>query len=292
MKNAKLKFKIQNFLAIFILLFFASPVFAAQMFFEAKKTEIGVGEKIEVNLFINSEKESVNAYEAKIFFSGDILNVKEIRDGNSIVIFWIEKPKIEDGKISFSGITPGGFEGEKGLILSIIFEAKKEGVSKFEIKDARVLKNDAMGSEASLSILPFEILVSKEIPPQEILEIEDREPPETFVPEIARDETIFGGKWFLVFSTKDKGSGIDHYEVKEGKRPFVIAESPYLLKNQNLDEEIVVKAVDKKGNERIVVIPPKFPKPWYKKPEIFAILILIAVFLVVSIILWKRRRKQ
>lgn len=292
MRKLKLKFKIRNYLAIFLLIFLASPVFSAQIFFDTKTTKVGVGEKVEVGVFVNSEKESINAYEAKIFFPNDILDVKEIRDGNSIVNFWIEKPKLQNGAIIFSGITPGGFSGEKGLILSAIFETKKEGIAKFEIKDSRILKNDGAGSEIFPSFASFELVVSKDIPKTTptILEAKDTEPPEPFIPEVVRDQMLFDGQWFLVFNAQDKQSGVDHYEIRESRgellsKVFGIkyslfskwqkAESPYVLNDQKLRSYVFVKAVDKAGNERIITIPPKNPLPWYGNWHDWVIIILV-----------------
>jgi hypothetical protein len=54
-----------------------------------------------------------------------------------------------------------------------------------------------------------------------------------------------------------------------------------------LDGEILVKAVDKSGNERIVVIPPKNQRPWYKSSAALIVFLL-------AVALWqilKRRMK-
>lgn len=76
--------------------------------------------------------------------------------------------------------------------------------------------------------------------------------PKMWINKMFSDPAIFDGKYFLVFATQDKGSGISHYEVCEGgKRKCAIAESPYLLQNQKLNQKIFVKAVDKNGNEYI-----------------------------------------
>ena len=53
--------------------------------------------------------------------------------------------------------------------------------------------------------------------------------------------------------------------AKEAKRKCAPAESPYLLKNQKLNKNIFIKAVDKNGNERVAVLLPQKPLPWYEK---------------------------
>ena len=277
-------------------------VFAAQISFDAKTTQAQVGKNFEVTLFVNTEQENINAFEGKIIFPNDLLDLKEIRDGNTIVNFWIEKPKAQDNAIVFSGVTPGGFNGRNGLIFSAIFEAKKEGVVKFEVNDVRILRNDGIGSMAAVSVAPFEVVISKktqvEIPA--IPKIEDRERPELFVPEIARDESISGGKWFIVFVTQDKASGIDHYEIKESRQRFFIifqkwsqTESPYILQDQELRSYVFVKAVDKAGNERMVKINPQNPLGWYENYENWLIIVLgLVIAYAIKKFLWRRYLKK
>ncbi|MEK7176444.1 MAG: cohesin domain-containing protein [Patescibacteria group bacterium] len=277
-------------------------VFAAQISFDAKTTQTQVGKNFEVILFVNTEQENLNAFEGKVTFPNALLDLKEIRDGNTIVNFWIEKPKAQDNAIIFSGVTPGGFNGKSGLIFSVIFEAKQEGVAKFEVKDARILRNDGIGSMVVLSMMPLEVVISKEarIEIPAIQKIEDREQPELFVPEIARDESISDGEWFIAFITQDKVSGIDHYEIKESRQKILTffsrwraAESPHVLKDQELRSYIFVKAVDKAGNERIVKLSPQNSLRWYENYENWIILIVIAVVFASGAkkILWKKPKR-
>ena len=299
MQNSKLQFKIQNYfigvLIAFLLLTFTRPVFAAELFFEAKNREFTQGEEFLVSIFLNSLEESINAAEGRVLFPENLLEVKEIRDGNSIITFWIERPKIEQlGIIGFSGIIPGGYQETKGFLLSVVFRAKASGNGAIEIRDAKVLLNDGEGTSTDVKISNFQFSIFKEAPISQtpILEIKDTDPPEYFKPEIAQSPEIFDGKYFLVFATQDKGSGIDHYELCEGsKKKCVIAESPYLLQNQKLDQQIFVKAVDKSGNERVIMLPPQKPLPWYKNYAILAILIIIGLFVagvILRKILWQR----
>ena len=294
-KIQKLKFIF--LLPAFLFLFSASLVFAAEVSFDTKTQEIKVNQLFEVGVFINTDEESINAIEGKITFPQDLLEVKKVNDGNSIINFWIEKPKIESGQIVFSGIVPGGYTDDQGLILSITFLAKKEGSGMIKFGEVKALRNDGQGTEAPLTISNFQFLISNppagEPAPQITTpKTEDRNPPEEFTPQIAADPAVFNGKWFLVFAAQDKGSGIDHYEVCEGKRKCVVAESPHLLQNQDLDEEIVVKAVDKSGNEKVATIPAQKPDVWYKNYLILAIILLaIAIAYLMWKFLWKKRRK-
>lgn len=274
----------------FIPLFVAIPVFAAEISLETKSTEIAAGQQFQINLLLDTEGEEINAVEGKIVFP-NILELKEIRDGNSIINFWIEKPKKQNNAIVFSGITPGGFTGNSSLLFSVVFEAKKEGRGLIEIQNAKTLINDGKGTPAETKISSFQFNIKEVGLPKELQlpEIKDVEPPESFVPEIARDESIFEGKCFLVFVTQDKASGIDHYEIKESRQrilsvfgKWVTTESPYVLHDQELRSFIFVKAVDKNGNKIIIKIAPRNPLLWYKNYENWIIIVGVLVAAVIS----------
>jgi len=301
MQNSKLQFKKYLLAAsvIFASFLVVAPAFAAETFFGTKTQEMKAGQSFEVGVFINTDNEEINAIEGKIVFPQDLLEIKKINDGNSIINFWIEKPKsVSDGQITFSGIVPGGYNDKQGLIFSVTFLAKKDGTGAIEFNGIKTLLNDGKGTEAPLTTSNFQFLISNPptgapVPQITTPKTEDRNPPEEFTPQIAANPTIFNGKWFLVFAALDKGSGIDHYEVCEGKRKCVIVESPYLLQNQDLDEEIIVKAIDKSGNERVATVPAQKSRVWYKNYSLLGILIIAAIAFMYLIwkILWKKRRK-
>ncbi|MBU2544616.1 hypothetical protein KJ618_04075 [Patescibacteria group bacterium] len=281
-------------LAVFTLFLFVTPVFAAEVSVDLASQTIGVDKQFEAGFFLNTENEDINAVEGTIIFPQELLELKEIRDGNSIIAFWIERPKAVSGnEIRFSGIIPGGYADKRGFILSLVFQARQEGSSIIEICDIRALRNDGEGTEARTTVSNLQFVVSGASGTPKIPTVKkDIELPEPFEPTVACDPEMFEGKYFLVFATQDKGSGIDHYEVCEGKRKCIIAESPYLLKNQNLDEEIIVKAIDKSGNERIIALPAQKPAVWYKNYLILAIIILvIAIAYLIWKFLWRKHKR-
>jgi len=117
------------------------------------------------------------------------------------------------------------------------------------------------------------------------------------VPEIAQNSAITNGKWFLVFATQDKGSGIDHYKVKETRQRFldifskwISGESPHVLQDQELRSYIFVKAVDKAGNTRIEKITPKNPLRWYENYENWIIIkVGILAALLATKKIWRKK---
>ena len=290
-----LKFKIIIILAI-ICLFYAPSVFAAEALLESGNSSIPPEGEFEVGFFLNTDNQDINAIEGKIIFPEKLLEMKEIRDGGSIVNFWIERPEIKNGGISFSGITPGGYIGKKGLVFSIIFQSIKEGQGQVQIQNVKTLRNDGKGTLENTTISNLQFIISEQaLNSQAKIPKKDTGIPEAFKPVLASDPTIFDGKYFLVFATQDKESGIDHYEVKEGSSGnFIVAESPYLLQNQKLDQEIFVKAIDKSNNEQVEIFYPPYWRPWYKNYWIIAIILagLIVAGAISRKTLWQKFIKR
>ncbi|MFC1612689.1 hypothetical protein ACFL29_02465, partial [Patescibacteria group bacterium] len=109
-----------------------------------------------------------------------MLELVEIRDGNSIINFWVEQPwHLEDCskvcKVGFSGIIPGGYLGTKSPVLSLFFETKEEGKALIAMNNARVLYNDGEGTEAPVRSQENKIIISKDASIVEPPSLEDKE---------------------------------------------------------------------------------------------------------------------
>lgn len=275
-------------ISLMVFFMFSNELFGAEVFFESENNKFTIGEDFLVNFYLDAEGESVNAVSGKIVFDQNILEVKEIRDGNSPINFWIQKPIEDQEGVVFSGITPGGLSLDKNLVFGIVFSPKKSGNGTINLEEIEILKNDGNGNRAQVKITPLNFSVRDGAGLSNFPKIIDEEPPEDFRPDIGKDPEIFGGQYFLVFVTQDKGSGIDHYEIREGFwGKYERAESPYLIKDQSLNKKIYVKAVDKALNERVVSF--RSGKLWYQQYFILGIIlvaIIIAAF--VSKNKWKR----
>jgi len=274
---------------------------AAILYLEPASGEYQHGDTFIIEIRLDSEQEYINAVEANLTFPQDILEVQDFSQGNSILTLWVKFPTIDgdSGLVSFAGGVPGGYEGTDGLLGKIVFSVVLRDVLRGSAQvvfqdDSQVLLNDGLGSKAKLTTKGAEFSILPEIPEvskdewQEELE-KDKIPPETFEIEISQDSSVFEGKYFITFSTTDKQTGIDYFEIKEGKRDWKKGESPYLLEDQSLSGIIKVRAVDKAGNVRIAEYTPPYKiNVW----QIIIYLILILVGLGVIWWLWKRYTKH
>jgi hypothetical protein len=267
--------------------------------------EVKRGDFVVVPIYLDTQFEEINAVEVYVNFSNNLV-FRDYLDGNSIITHWIEKPHLQSldvrrPKITFSGIVAGGISGRNLDLVDLIFEAKESGMAKIEIdKNSKALLNDGLGTRTKLIALSqsFNILDIKGKPE---IKIKDNFPPEPFKIYLARDKEIFNGKYYITFETKDKQSGIAYYEISEKPITFIFlakpdinnlkfkkAESPYILEDQSLRSYIVVKAVDKAGNEQIAILPPQ---KICSCDDVLLLLacILIFVFLIIKMLKLKYR---
>jgi hypothetical protein len=284
------KFLIATFSVLFFTALFSavSPAQAAEIFFGAKTKEVPVGSQAEIGVFANTDGEELNAVGGDIVFPADIFDVQGINDGGSAMSLWVKRPAASaPGTVTFAGITPGGLNGGKIYLFSLVLKAKQKGLATIMSKNEQILLNDGRGSAAPLSRAPLSMNVTDAGSPVAIPPLVDRTPPEPFILQAAKSPDIFDGKWFVAFAAQDKGAGIDYYEVREAAprfsfasllfwRGWARAESPYLLKDQSRASGVEVKAVDRAGNQRIAALAPAERLPWYANCLFWITIVLLS----------------
>jgi len=286
---------------------------AAELYLESSRPEYAPNETFSVDIRLNViPPENINAVEVYVSFPKDALEAVDFSTANSILTF-IKKLEInqEKGIISFSGIIPGGYSGrlpgdpgKSNLLGRAIFKVKKfekENTIINFLNTSQVLLNDGKGTKANLTLVPVEIKISSQevvfnpLNDWEKIKEEDKIPPEEFKPEIVKIDD----KYFLVFNVQDKQSGIDRYEIQTLKETlfgqlvpvgnFEKGESPYPLKESDLNKTIEVKAVDKAGNERIATLYPQIQIKWYKNYWLWGIIVM---GIIIIYVVWRILRRK
>jgi hypothetical protein len=265
-------------LIFFFLLLLLMPfsLHAASLSLTAPRNNFSSQEEFLLSVDLNTEGTSINALEGELTYPANLLELKEIRDGDSVVTFWIERLSLDKNTLTFSGIIPGGYSLPSGHVVSLVFQAKVKGEGEIELKNGVTVENNKETTQSALKTQSFAFTISTTTKSKAVASIIDADPPEKFEVSILKDENVFEGKAFLIFASQDKGSGLSHYEVKEGLfSTYKITNSPHLLQNQNLDKKIFVKAIDKSGNERISTVYPDNYVPWHKKKDVLLIFLLL-----------------
>ena len=283
------------FLVVVLFGFFAfsNLILAATITFDKPAYPVGVGDEFILPIKIESNDESINAISGQLIFSDERLAIDRIETANSIVTVWIEEPYVSGNAVIFSGIMPGGFKDvvdpitlkhSSADLFSLVLKVKKSGSSDISFSDIHVYKNDGLGTEVSLVVEKPELNLES-VGSSLKQKIIDNNQPEPFTPLITKDEDIYNGQYIVVFSTTDKESGIDHYEVREGLSRWVRTTSPYLLSDQTLRSVVRVKAVDLAGNYRIGIVgnPTQFPFSVFIIPGLLILLVLFILWRVYTV---------
>ncbi len=295
--------------SIFILIalfLFPSLLYAASVSLSGSDASLPVGQTVQIDMRINTQDESVNAVGATIQFPPKLIEFESVRDGSSLINFWVEPAYLStDNSVSFSGITPGGFTVGQGTVISLLFRTKAEGTAEFLLKDLQVLRNDGEGTLIPVSGDSLSLSISASAPDSSIAIPVDVIAPEDFSITRSRSQNIFGNKWFIVFATQDKDSGIHHYEVAERRGGLVNVNpndtrlewrevtSPYVLKDQSLKSGVYVRAIDRAGNDRVARLAPEVSLQWYENYQFWGILIgIVCVLCALGISVWKIKKKR
>lgn len=243
---------------------------------------LGAGE-VEVDWLADTQSESINALSGEIYFSTSTLSLGEIRDGRSFISLWVNRPAIKSvGVVTFSGITPGGYRGAGGILVELIFKVLKPGTATVEIKNVEAFRNDGAGSPAAVFTAPLYWDVRGENIATNTV-YRDTTAPQPFAIQAERSPALFNNHWFLVYTTTDKESGVDHYEVQESigaaaEAGWIRAESPYELRDQARTQYVFVKAVDAQGNSRVAELIPAQQNYLIIIYPVIALVVIIVMF--------------
>jgi hypothetical protein len=260
---------------------------AAQIVVESPPQMPVAGETFTVSVTLDTQGEFINALDGVIRYPST-LTLQHIQDGNSVLTFWIERPREENGGVRFSGITPGAFNGKRELF-TLVFKAVQVSTEPFTLSEGHALVNDGKGTATRLSLSGASGTTAPLIE-------NDHTPPDAFTLAIANDPALFDGQSFLVFATQDKESGIDHYEVAEsrGLQWFGLrspkrhsAASPYLLTDQTLRSYVYVQAIDKAGNKMFAKLSPTNAR-WYESDTAILAILLVVIL---AILIYVRKQK-
>lgn len=320
------------FFGVFSFFLLAATAEAASLYMDPGDASINRGDTISVSVRLDTDEgECVNVVDGVINYTENIVPVDTSR-GSSIMSIWLEEPTIDKANrtITFAAGIPNGYCGRiigdpmlTNRVVDLVFAAPGLQIGSTESGNVaditfatgtRVLLNDGFGTDAPLKLFDAKIEMSRTPGNQIDNEWSDRVneddvPPKEFSINLERTANAFSNKYFIVFNTTDKQSGIDYYEVMEepleeqklftwGRvdAPWVKAQSPYLLEDQSLNSTIRVRAYDKAGNDYVaVLVPDEAQRTMSNESKImlFIVVGVVGLFLLAGLafFFWSRRRK-
>jgi len=312
--------------------FGVSDAEAASLYFDPASTTIAQGETLVLTVRLDTTpSECINAIDGVIELDPG-LTIVDVSTGNSIFNLWVEQPQVNENRngVTFAGGVTNGYcgriEGDPQLtnsILNIIVQTPSFSIGDTGAAPERTIRfapetaayrNDGLGSRAALTTMPATISVTDRYAgPGDVWQDAVRSdvfPPKQFSINLVQNENAYHGKYYIVFNTTDKETGIDHYEVMEEPReefdlfnwgaadaPWIDVTSPYVLEDQTLNSTIRVKAIDKAGNEYIATLIPDDAVRGAVGPSPVLIFMMLLAFIAVItalllIVLALRRRSR
>lgn len=309
---------------------------AASIYIDPAFSTLNRGDAAKLSVRVDVDEavdECINAVEGVITYTPNITPV-DISIGDSIFSIWVEEPTInaENNTITFAGGLPNGYCGRVAgdpRLTNTLFELivrspgftigneEQSPTAAVELgPETAVYLNDGFGTRLTPDMFGAQIELT-EVVSDTIVDpwreevAADTIPPEEFSITLSEDNTAFGGKYFIVFNTTDKQTGIDQYQVMEepfselgsftwGRvdAPWVQARSPYVLQDQSLNSTIRVKAIDKAGNEYIATLIPEESQRKISSAQVmiilvssFSLLILIGIAVVIYQS-WRRKKRR
>lgn len=258
----------------FLMLFFSTTLVSAASIQPVTQDNLNAAlDTFIVEVKLDTEGSEVNAVEGVIeITSAQPFEILDIILGGSDLTLWPTKPSLSNKNnvsiITYTGGMPGGFKKSDALIMKIALVSQQAGQLQITPKSTKVYLNDGQGTEAninarslSLNILQPGIKTENEL---EGIIAADNEPPAEFKINLGHDESVYDGKYFISFQATDNGSGLSHYEVKEGDRNTLRSGTTYILQDQSLNSDISVTAYDKAGNSRVMVWQSTAADLWSK----------------------------
>jgi hypothetical protein len=231
------------------------PAHAATFHFSSLQNIPRGGEGI-VTLSVDTKGDKINAISGEIVVPEGV-EIKKIVTGGSIIVLWVEQPTLSLNKITFSGMTPGGFDGDRELF-SLVVKPLVVYPLPLTFSLLEAYRNDNEGTKAVANGQTFVLRPSTSAGTSVVFD--DQTPPEAFTPLIASDVSLFDGEPFVSFVAQDKGVGIAQYEwassyiFSPSEDDWKPAENPLLLSHSLLWQKIYIRATDALGNSTVASV--------------------------------------
>lgn len=263
----------------FILLFLALPAHAATVRVEPSGGEAPPATPFTVTVMLTTDANPVNVVEGSVRIPAGV-TVDSVSAAGSAFSLWPTYPAYvtTDHAVEFSGGVPGGVApGVQATLFTIRAHADAPGVYAFAPSGMSAYQNDGKGSAEQVMTSSATVTVRAGAASPAVAA--GKASP--LVADIGRDDSLFGGRYFLAFYGGDRGAGV-RYEVREGNGPYVAADRYYVLRDQTLHTQVTVRAIDDAG---VVATRTVNAGPPY-------VLIALAIIVLVALGFWflKRRR--
>jgi hypothetical protein len=281
--------------------FLPASAFAAHIYLDPSTATYGPGDTFIVTVRIDNEDDCINAASVELTYPTKELRAVDFSRGDSILSLWAVEPHIDTtaGSVIFAGGIPGGYCGRiagdaalSNVLGEVVFTVESASAKDASISvspGSAVYLNNGQGTEAKLNTSGTVVTLastSQQTTNPWLEQVKaDVTPPQPFTIDVESTKGVFGGKYYVVFSTSDKESGVDHFEISENGGWKKIT-SPYVLRNQSLlgIADIELRAVDKAGNTQLgTYVASKTPKRQLSLSDFIPIILFVLILMFAAV---------
>lgn len=216
--------------------------YAATLYLSPAAGTYEVGERILVQALVSGDV-SLNAASALITVPPDLLAIESVSKSGSILNFWVTDPSVSRaaGTAQFEGVSLSGFQGSRGLLVTLTLKALAPGSAAVSFSTGQVLANDGQGTDitgsksgAAFTIVPASVKAPpKPAPAPAKVEPVEELAPEVLVPIVVTPRTtpdillgVRDGKSAILGTTGSPHTGVlVHFESDAGTLVYVMTET-------------------------------------------------------------------
>lgn len=126
-----------------------NAVLAGQYFLGPATGTFTVGSTFDIQVFLNTDNQSVNALDVDIRFPADKIQLVSPKTSVSVIEVWTSQPKFNNslGSIRLQGGIPRGINVDNALVATLTFRVKSVGNAIIRFGDeSKILLNDGLGT--------------------------------------------------------------------------------------------------------------------------------------------------
>ena len=163
MKFLTKKFIILITLSLGIVLF-GKSVDAATLYINPIEQTVSAEETFLIDIYLDSDKEIINAVQGQILYSQNLLEIVDISHGDSFLTLWPKEPTYDSdtGTLDFAGGTPSGSYVFDAKTLTVTFRAKRTGIATISFIEnyTSVHLHDGSGTPTKLTTTEGKITIN------------------------------------------------------------------------------------------------------------------------------------
>lgn len=209
------------FLSLSFFVLSVNQVLAADLSAIPSASTVSVGDTVRVKIVLKSSGTPANAVSGALSFSSNLLTLTSVSKTDSVVNVWPVEPSYSNatGLVNLDGVILSGYSGQNGLVLTLVFKAKAQGVAYVKFNSASVLAHDGLGTPILNNTNQTTISINASTPVVDVPQL-PKETPKVETPAISNNTKKVGSIEIEEIRKKDEFDSRSRFLITSvGKKP-------------------------------------------------------------------------